>query len=211
MNSLKKLSNQFLTVSILAFAVLSSFAQENVDPKRPIMKLDVVIDGKQFLLDDGDTLKYDSKSIVVRTSKYMTFDNEALTFDFPKHFSCDFEQDEAYKNWTLDGNDFVIMYFVLDVQVGIDVFIKEMVDKFGKKNCTLSDRRTRLGNVDLTGKRINISLVGVKLTYDLFDVKVNDGKTHYLAFQDTKGDDGSESAEGLETLDVLNKTLKLNK
>ena len=210
MNSLKKLLSQLVTTSILSLSVSSLFAQHSVDPKRPVMKLDVVIDGKQFSIDDGDTLKYDSKSIIVRTSKYMTFDNEALTFDFPKHFSCDFEQDEAYKNWTLDGNNFVIMYFVLDVQVGIDVFIKEMVDKFGKKNCTLSDRRTRLGNIDLTGKRINISLVGVKLSYDVFDVKTNDGKTHYLAFQDTKDDDGSESAEGLETLDILNKTLKLN-
>ena len=197
-------------MSIVFFAVSPSFAQSNADPKRPVIKLDVFIDGKQFSIDDGDTVKYDSKSIIVRTSKYMTFDNEALTFDFPKHFSCDFEQDEAYKNWTLDGNDFVIMYFVLDVQVAIDVFVKEMVDKFGKKNCTLSDRRTKIGNVDLTGKRINISLVGVKLTYDIFDVKTNDGKTHYLAFQDTKGDDGSESAEGLETLGVLNETLRLN-
>jgi hypothetical protein len=199
-----------LTASILVLAVSSSFAQDTVDPKRPVMKLDVIIDGKQFSIDDGDTLKYDSKSIIVRTSKYMTFDNEALTFDFPKHFSCDFDQDEAYKNWTLDGNDFVIMYFVLDVQVGMDVFIKEMVDKFGKKNCTLSDRRTRLGNIDLAGKRINISLVGVKLTYDIFDLKTRDGKAHYLAFQDTKGDDGSESAEGLETLNILNKTLKVD-
>jgi hypothetical protein len=210
MSNLKKLSTQLLTASILTLAVSSSFAQNSVDPKRPVMKLDVVIDGKQFSIDDGDTLKYDSKSIIVRTSKYMTFDNEALTFDFPKHFSCDFEKDEAYKNWTLDGNDFVIMYFVLDVQVGMDVFIKEMVDKFGKKNCSLSDRRTRLGNIDLAGKRINISLVGVKLTYDIFDLKTRDGKTHYLAFQDTKGVDGSESAEGLETLNILNKTLKVN-
>jgi hypothetical protein len=54
-------------------------------------------------------------------------------------------------------------------------------------------------------------LVGVKLTYDIFDVKTNDGRTHYLAFQDTKGDDGSESQEGLEALDVLNKTITMHR
>lgn len=211
MNKLKDFLALLLTAFLLSFTfATSSLGQSSADPKRPAMKLEVIIDGKQFSIDDGDTIRHDSKSIIVRTSKYMTFDNEALTFDFPKHFSCDFEQAEAYKNWTLDGNDFVIMYFVLDVQVGMEVFVKEMVDKFGKKNCILSDRRTRIGNVDLTGKRININLVGVKLTYDIFDLKTNDGRTHYLAFQDTKEDDGSESQEGLETLDVLNKTLKLN-
>jgi hypothetical protein len=195
---------------ILALVVIpSSFAQSSVDQARPVLKLNVVIDGKQFSINDGDTLRYDSKSIVVTSSKYMTFDNEALSFDFPKHFSCDFEQDNAYKNWTLDGDDFVIMYFVIDVQVSTDVFVKEMIDKFGKKNCSISDRRTRLGNIDLSGKRLNVTLVGVKLTYDIFSLNTTDGKTHYLAFQDTKGDDGSESQEALETLDVLNKTIRL--
>src|SRR4026208_1865327 len=115
MNNLGRALHQTLIPSILFFALSTSFAQHGVDPKRPKIKLDVVIDGKQFSMNDGDTIKHDSKSIIIRTSKYMTFDNEALSFDFPKHFSCDFEQEEAYKNWTLDGNNFVIMYFVLDV------------------------------------------------------------------------------------------------
>ena len=201
---------QILIVSLLMFGiVLPSIAQNPREQNRPLMKLDVLIDGKPYTIHDGDTLQYDSKSIVVRTSQYMTFDFEGLTFDFPKHFSSEFEQDEGYKTWTLDGNDFVIMYFVFEMPVEADVFIKEMVDKFGKKNCTLSDRRTRLGNIDLAGKRINITLVGVKLTYDLFALKTNDGKTHFIAFQDTKGDDWSESQEGIETLGVLNRTIKL--
>ena len=201
---------QILIASLLSFVIASSsFAQNGNDQNRPLMKIEVLIDGKPFTIHDGDTLKYDSKSIVVRTSPYLTFDFEALFFDFPKHFSSEFEHDDGYKTWTLDGNNFVIMYFVFDMPIDADVFIKEMVDKFGKKNCSLSDRRTRLGNIDLAGKRINITLAGVKLTYDIFVLKTNDGKTHYLAFQDTKGDDGSESQEGLETLDVLNKTIKL--
>lgn len=203
---------QILVTTLFTFGLaLSSIAQNIVDQNRPLMKLEVLIDGKPYTIHDGDTLQHDSKSIIVRTSQYMTFDFEGLMFDFPKHFSSQFEHDVGYKTWTLDGNDFVIMYFVFDMPIEADVFVKEMVDKFGRKNCTLSDRRTRLGNIDLSGKRINITLVGVKLTYDLFALKTNDGKTHYIAFQDTKGDDGSESQEGLETLDVLNKTIKLKK
>ena len=198
------------TISLLSVAIVSSLrAQISSDQNGPVLKLDVLIDGKQFSIHDGDTLQFDSKSIVIRTSQYMTFDFEALKFDFPKHLSNEYEHGEGYKTWTLDGNNFVIMYFIFDVEVDSDVFIKEMVDKFGKKNCTLSDRRTRLGKIDLAGKRINITLAGVKITFDIFSLNTNDGKTHYLAFQDTKGDDGSESQEGLEALDLLNKTIEL--
>jgi hypothetical protein len=201
---------RIFTCSLLSFAFISSvFSQSTSGENKPVLKLDVLIDGKEFSILDGDTLKYDSKSIVIRTSQYMTFDFEALKFDFPKHFSNQFEHGDGYKTWTLDGNDFVIMYFIFDIKVERDAFIKEMVDKFGKKNCTLSDRRTKLGTIDLSGKRINIALAGVKITYDIFSLNTDDGKTHYIAFQDTKGDDGSESQEGLETLDVLNKTIKL--
>jgi hypothetical protein len=201
---------RIFTCSFLSFAFISSvFSQSTSGENKPVLKLDVLIDGKEFSILDGDTLKYDSKSIVIRTSQYMTFDFEALKFDFPKHFSNQFEHGDGYKTWTLDGNDFVIMYFIFDIKVERDAFIKEMVDKFGKKNCTLSDRRTKLGTIDLSGKRINIALAGVKITYDIFSLNTDDGKTHYIAFQDTKGDDGSESQEGLETLDVLNKTIKL--
>jgi hypothetical protein len=201
---------RIFTCSLLSFAFISCvFSQSTSGENKPVLKLDVLIDGKEFSILDGDTLKYDSKSIVIRTSQYMTFDFEALKFDFPKHFSNQFEHGDGYKTWTLDGNDFVIMYFIFDIKVERDAFIKEMVDKFGKKNCTLSDRRTKLGTIDLSGKRINIALAGVKITYDIFSLNTDDGKTHYIAFQDTKGDDGSESQEGLETLDVLNKTIKL--
>ena len=209
MNKLEKDLKPILGLSILLFVVSFASGQSSADQTRPGLKLNVLIDGKQFSINDGDTIRHDSKTIVVRSSKYMTFDYEALSFDFPKHFSYTLDQAEGYKTWTLDGAEFIIMYFVLDVEVGMDILVKEMIEKFGKKNCTLSDRRTRLGDIDLPGKRINISLVGVKLTYDIFTLNTNDGKTHFLAFQDTKGDDGSESQEGLETLDVLNKTIKL--
>jgi hypothetical protein len=184
------------------------FAQNMTDPNRPLIKLDVFIDGRKYQINDGDTLKADSKTIIIKTSDYLTFNFEALSFEYPKHFSYEFEKDESYKNWTLDGNAFVITYFVFDMPVELDDFVSEMTDKFGKKNCSVMDKNSKLGTIQLSGKRINVNLIGTKLTYDMYRLITSDGKTHLLAFQDSKNDDGSDSAEGIQTIKIINETIK---
>jgi hypothetical protein len=173
------------------------------------MKLNVIIDNQHFLINEGDTLRFDNKLMTIKTSNYMTFNFGVLSFDYPRHFAFEFEQDFAYKNYTLDGNNFVIMYFEIGTKVTLEPFILEMVKKFGRKNCIVTDKQIKLGDIDFIGKRIDINLIGEKLTYGMYLVPCNDYKTHFIAFQDSKNEDGSDSLEGLETIDIINKTIKL--
>ena len=140
----------------------------------------------------------------------MTFDYGVLKFDYPKSFSFQSEQDTAFKSWTLNGNDLVITYYEFDATVAIDEFITERVKKFGKKNCSISDKQIKLGDIELAGKRINITLIGQKLTYDMYLIKTNDNKTHLISFQDSKKDDGSDSDEAIRTILLINKTITHN-
>ena len=93
------------------------------------------------------------------------------------------------------------------------MLIKEIVIKFGKKNCTVNKKTSKIGNITHEGKRINVELLGQKLTYDMYKVKSNDGSSHFLSFQDSKNDDGSDSLESIETLSLINSTffIKQNK
>lgn len=200
-----KLSFCFLLVNLMV-ATLS--AQTNIERIKPVLKLEVSIDGKQFSINDGDTLHFENKTIVIKTSDYFTFNFGALRFDYPKLFSFQFEQDTAYKCWTLDGSNFVITYFEFGVPVELDEFIKDMVKKFGKKNCTVSNKYMKLGEIELFGKRIFVTMIGQKLTYDMYKINTKDNNTHFIAFQDSKNDDGSDSVESLETMEIINKTIK---
>ena len=187
-------------------AAMPSFLSAQTDSIAPSAKLDVSVNGKSYSMNEGDTLNVDGKAIVVRLSEYTTFNYGALRFDYPKNFAFKFEEDYSYKLWTLDGNDFVIMYFEFSAKVDVEPIIDGLVKKFGKKNCKLEDRKIKIGAVDLQGTRINVSLVETKLSQDVYLVKTNDYKSHIVIFQDTKKDDGSDSVEAIRVMNILNKT-----
>ena len=187
----------FITTTIL-------FAQE-----QPILKPEVSVGGKKYTINDGDTLMIDKKPIIVKTSPHMTFDFDNLTFDFPRQFAFQAEGATGYKSYTLDGQGFVITYFVFDVPVEMDVLIKEMVNRFGKKNCVVKAKQSKLGNIPLNGKWIDVTLIGQKLTYDIYNLESSDGKTRMLSFQDSKNEDGSDSAESLDVLQIIDRTIKI--
>lgn len=197
------------TITIIFFLLMSQLvlAQEN-DNQAPILKLDVEVNGEKYQINDGESIVVNGNTIKVKSSDLLTFDFSALTFDYPKHFAFEYEQDFGYKNWTLDGNNFVIMYFEYAVDIELDLFIDEMEGQFGKENCKVIKKTIQLGDLTLKGKRINVDLVGVKLTYDMYKLETNDSKTHFIAFQDSKNDDGSDSIEGIETIKLIDQTIK---
>jgi hypothetical protein len=84
-----------------------------------------------------------------------------------------------------------------------------MVTLFDKENCKVVNKDISLGDLNLKGKRINVDLIGIKLTYDMYKLETDDFKSHFIAFQDSKNEDGSDSIEGLETIKLINETIEV--
>jgi hypothetical protein len=193
-------------IIIISFLSISNFfAQE----KMPIQKLEISIDGKNFVVNENDTLKYDNKSIIVKLSKNLDFNFGGLSFNYPNHFAFQNDTDLGVNIYSLDGNNFIITYFDFEVEVKSENIISEMIKKFGKKNCKTSSKKIILNNIELVGTRIDIDLLEIKLTYDIFKIENKDHKTNLISFQDTKNQDGSDSKESIETLGVINNSLKI--
>ncbi|WP_298902996.1 hypothetical protein [uncultured Psychroserpens sp.] len=197
--------NTLTILCILAFSLCIT-AQ---DSKAPSIKIDIEVNGEKYQVEDGGSIKVDGKTITAKTSDYLSFDFGALTFDYPKHYAYEFEKDLGYRNWTLDGNDFIFMYFEYEENIALNLFIEAMVQRFGEDNCKVSDKNTQLGKLRLKGKRIDISLIGTLLSYDIYELNTNDGKTHFISFQDTKNDDGTASTESKEMMKIIDKTVKI--
>jgi hypothetical protein len=102
------------------------------------------------------------------------------------------------------------MYFEFDVEVQLEGLVTEMVTKFGKNNCVIEDYHEKLGEKKLSGKRLNISLAGEKLTMDFLEIHLKDSKTRIIVFQDSKKDDGSSSDEREATLNLIDSSIKYN-
>jgi len=202
----KKMSKILIFLLLLSLINLTVKGQN--ENSEPLMNLDIYVNGEKFQIKDGDTLNISNTQIIVKSSDFMTFDFGVLSFEYPKYFAYSFEEDFTYKNWTLDGNDLVIMYFEIGAEAELDMFIKEMVKQFGKKNCDVIDHSAQIGDLDLKGKRIIVELLGQKLTYDMYKLESNDFNSHFIAFQDSKNEDGSDSKESIETMNIINTTIK---
>ncbi|PTB97266.1 hypothetical protein C9994_03560 [Marivirga lumbricoides] len=197
-----------ISIFLLFLTIISINVNGQDENSEPLMNLDIYVNGEKFQIKDGDTLNISNTQIVVKSSDFMTFDFGVVSFDYPKYFAYSFEEDFAYKNWTLDGNDLVIMYFEIGAEAELDMFIKEMVKQFGRKNCNVIDHFVKIGDLDLKGKRINVEIIGQKITYDMYKLESNDFKSHFIAFQDSKNEDGLDSKESIETLNIINETIQ---
>ena len=199
-----------LNIFVCLLISQATFAQ-NKNSKEPLLKLDIEINGEKHQVNDGDSIVVNGNIIKVKASNIKSFNFGKLAFDYPKHFAYEFEEDFTVKNWTLDGNDFVIMYFEYRINFKLDTFIDQMIGMFKKENCKVEEKTITLGDETLTGKRILVDLLGSKLTYDIYTIETDDSKSHLIAFQDSKNDDGSDSPEKIETLNLIKETFKVKK
>jgi hypothetical protein len=97
------------------------------------------INGKEYTLKEGDEIKFDTTfinpTISVKLSDQQRFEIDSVSFSYPKSYSYATNQEANLNTWTLNGDDFVIIYFEFAVRVELDNVVKEVVTKFGKNNC----------------------------------------------------------------------------
>jgi hypothetical protein len=202
------LKSQIVLLLLIIFSD-QILAQNDESNGKPLRKFDVIIDSNKYSVNDGDTLKYDNKKIVIKISDFLSFDCGGLSFDFPKYFSYDFNQKKNDKWWILSGNRFVITYFEFGEDVELNNLLKDIIKKFGKRRCKLSDITIKIGEISLIGKRVDIGLLGEKIAIDFYPVNTNDSKKHFIAFQDSKNKDGSDSKESKKAMSIIDKTMKI--
>lgn len=195
---------------LIATALLTSlgFSQSASNNKVQKSTFVVTVNNQEYTVSEGEELEVGSNTISVRLADQKTFENDYFSFDYPSNFSPEYEKDFGYQNWTLNGNSFVIMYFEIDAATELDDFVNELVGQFGRSNCKVEATSVKLGSRNLEGKRINISLVGQRLTLDFLEVGSSDYKSRFIAFQDTKNDDGSDSAESIKTMKMIDQTVE---
>lgn len=200
--------NKIIIFLISILITQTTFGQKK-DNKEPSLKFDVEINGEKYQFYDGQSINIEGNEITIKSSENKTFDFGILSFDYPKHFAFEFESEIGMKNWFLDGNNLVISYYQFEENVTLDSFINELVSYFKKENCEIVHSEIMLGKNIWNGKRIIVNLLGQKLTYDLYKLDSKDSKTHFLGFQDSKNEDGSDSIEKIETLRLISNTIKI--
>jgi hypothetical protein len=180
--------------------------------EEPKTKLILNINGVEYKLDEGEALELEESIenpvLSISLAENKTLDVGAFVFDYPKHFNYEYEESYALKNWTLDGNDFAVMYFEMTFPTLLTDFVNEMVNQFGKKNCEITNSEMKLGKQIIEGKRIDVSLIGQKLSINFLEIKSADKLSRFIAFQDTLDEYGAATEEGKIAIEVINNSIQ---
>jgi len=190
--------------------VQATFSQSNsnvlLEPKN-LFK--VTTETKEFNYSEGEELILNppSSKIKIELLNYKKFDSGTVSFHYPSNFAFESDKDYGYTNWSFDGSDVVVLYFEIDNDTKMQEYIDMMIEQFGKKNCKTEKKQIQLGGKLLSGTRINISLVGQLLSLEFYEIPLSDYKTRFIAFQDSKDEEGNNSKELADTIKIVDSTI----
>jgi len=202
----RTLSPAFLLLALgaLCFAV--------DDRQEPPLKYVLEINGKEHQLFVGKAVtirgEFKDPTVLLKAASTRTFAYGDLTFRYPASFTWEAEIEAPNeKTWTLSGNDFKILYFVLPAPLTVDDYAAAMVGQIGNNKSRIHASERELGDRKYKGKRLAVDLAGTQLTMEIYAFPAKEG-ARLLVLQDSLGDDGKTSAEGARALKLLSETFR---
>lgn len=137
------------------------------------------------------------------------FPHNNLSFEYPRTYT--FEADLAITSdiWTLSGNDFKIMIISPKNSIPVKEYVDGMVSQFGPSNCSTKKVTKQVNSYSLNGMSLFISLTGVNLEMEIFEVVDTNGKSSLLVFQDSLTDEKENSRESKKTMRRIDQTFKV--
>ena len=205
---------------LLACAVISTFTVSNSfaadETIEPPLKLTLEVDGKPFPIELGREQKltgdFRNPTVVLRAAPTREFTYGGIAFDYPSNFSWEAEiQNEAYKSWTLSGNDSKILYFSFGDEVTPDVFASALAQQYGEEKTKITDFSRTFGKQKFAGKRVIANIAGITLVQDVLIVPAPAKRWRILILQNVAPEVSPRGGEPKKVLELLSKTLVVEK
>lgn len=178
------------TKNFIALALCAFFGLVNAQTKttKPESAFEVSINGKIYKVIEGQPLNIEgdlkSPTIKVTSLPYRLIETAGMKIQYPAEMNFAYEQSENLDNWTLNGNDVVVMIFEFDGDVSVDDIINETRKKFGNKNCKLSESNGELGGKRFKVKSLQVKIAEQILMMDYYIIEAGNGKTRFICIQD---------------------------
>jgi hypothetical protein len=200
------------TVTIILIFCIGSTCFAADESQEPPLKYTLEINGQghELLLDKPVKLQgdYSNPKVVLRASSIRHFTYGDITFQYPASFAWEAEiEGHNERTWTLSGNDFTIMYFILPDVLSVEAYSQAMAKQLGEGSTRISDTARELGGQRHKGKLIFVKLAGTTLNIEVYSLPAKTG-SRLLVLQDSPPDNRAISKEGEEALAMLSSSFK---
>jgi len=181
------------------------------ESQEPALEYFIDIGGQTHSARIGEAVRlngvFTNPNLSIRASDVRRFSVGGIAFEYPAYFTWEAETgDEGYKNWTLSGRDFKIMYFRLNNRFSPQAYAESMLKKF--EGTTPRDAERKFSRVTLQGKSFSVTSGGHKMSNEAFAIKVTSG-SGLLVFQDSPQQGRQSSTEGTTALSIISRSFQL--
>jgi hypothetical protein len=165
-------------------------------------------------LDQPFELEVDGQKrrFTLRAEPNRLLDLPALRFEYPRHIPFEYETEDNYTCWTLDGNSATLLIQRVGSSDDPHAVLDDIVDSF--KQGFGSDTRAHgpvaltLDGRELRGERLRVMIAGSLLDMEAFALCRRGGDVYLLILQDMLNDDGSTTDEMHEVRRILVETFR---
>jgi hypothetical protein len=180
------------------------------DSKEPSLQYTLEIAGKAQAITLDAPIKvegsFTNPEVVLKAAPTRRFTYGGIQFDYPAGFGWEAEiSGPEEKTWTLSGNDFTIMYFVLPDAQAIDEFAAAMAAQFENAVTKIEESERTLGGQKRKGKRMTVRLVGTSIYIEFYSFPSASG-ARLLVLQDSPDEEQAISPEAAKALQLMERS-----
>ncbi len=166
--------------------------------------------GESFELKLGDQVYEGS----LQAAATRIFDKRGIRFEYPSHFTYEYEADEDHTIFTVEGPETFLMVQIFPTEIDPDSLAKLMANatiaEFGDLEVDRSEIEHKLGGLTLRGERVKASISSAAFVQDFLGIAgVEEGSTTVLVFQGGLDESGALASESAKALELLGETLVL--
>ncbi len=178
--------------------------------EEPPLKYVLIVDGKAHEVTLDEPLKIEGEfkdpTVSLKAASTRLFTYGDVEFQYPAAFGWEAEiNGESEKTWTLSGNDFTIMYFVLPAELDSEAFLSAMASGFGGKNEDAAETKQELGGKTYAGHGMYLEFAGIALNIEAYALP-SKGGSRLLVFQDSTDGTVRQSAEAKGAIELMSKS-----
>jgi hypothetical protein len=201
----------------LAGGIVPAIAADEADESaEPPLKYSVQVGDKTVAASEGEAIQLEgtfvNPKLKITPHPFRVFPYQGVSFNYPRGYSFEADFDDPnVKIWTLTGNDFVIMFFAMDVAISAEQYAKDMVEQFGGENAkiTNANAKIKLGKHEFSGVTMQATVVTQTLELQIYHLSTKGNGTRLLVFQDCLDDAKKQSKEAKETLTEIKSSFTL--
>jgi hypothetical protein len=208
-----ELGSVFIRSAALTILLVCSFCGEagaDDESREPALDYSLKIDGQVYPARIGEKIAlkgiFTDPIIVIGASDKRRFAFGGISFDYPAYFTWEAEIEGAhYKNWTLSGRDFKIMYFRMSNPFSPEAYAAGMLKRF--EGTPLRDVERKFGGIAIKGKSFSVKSGGHSIRNEALALPVAEGSA-LLVLQDSS--EAGISEEGSKTLSMIERSFSVS-